>query len=67
MTDPELFAAIVDQAPDAIILADRDGRIRLWNHGAEQLFGHVAAEALGRVQARSREMAERPVGRDRDE
>jgi PAS domain S-box-containing protein len=47
MTDAELLAAIVEAAPDAIIVADRNGRIRLWNHGAERLFGHVADEVVG--------------------
>ena len=45
--DGELFKTIVDQAPDAIILTDRHGRIRLWNAGAERLFGHAAAEVIG--------------------
>jgi PAS domain S-box-containing protein len=44
---PDLVQAIVGQAPDAIVFADRDGRIRLWNRGAERLFGYAAAEALG--------------------
>ena len=34
-------------APDAIILADRAGVIRVWNQAAEALFGHRAAEAVG--------------------
>jgi PAS domain S-box-containing protein len=38
---------IVDTAQDAIIFADREGIIRLWNVGAETLFGYPAAEALG--------------------
>jgi PAS domain S-box-containing protein len=42
-----LSQAIVDQAPDAIIFADRDGIIGLWNRGAERIFGYAAAEALG--------------------
>jgi PAS domain S-box-containing protein len=42
-----LSRAIVDQAPDAIIFADRDGVIRMWNRGAERIFGYPAAEALG--------------------
>jgi PAS domain S-box-containing protein len=45
--DLNLFQAIVEQAPDAIIFADRDGAIRLWNRGAEILFGYAAAEVLG--------------------
>lgn len=42
-----LSRAIVDQAPDAIIFADRDGLIRIWNRGAERIFGYATAEALG--------------------
>jgi PAS domain S-box-containing protein len=40
---------IVDQAQDAIIFADRDGVIRLWNAGAEAIFGYRAEEAVGRT------------------
>jgi PAS domain S-box-containing protein len=43
-----LFQAIVEQAPDAIIFADRDGAIQIWNHGAETVFGYAAAEVLGK-------------------
>ncbi len=42
-----LFQAIVEQAADAIIFADRDGAIRVWNRGAEAVFGYAAAEVLG--------------------
>ena len=42
-----LHRAIVEQAQDAIIFADRDGVIHLWNRGAEIIFGFAAAEALG--------------------
>ncbi len=42
-----LFQAIVEQAPDAIIFADRSGAIRVWNRGAETVFGYSAAEILG--------------------
>lgn len=44
---PALSQAIVDQAPDAIIFADRGGIIRVWNRGAERIFGYPAADALG--------------------
>ena len=44
----QLLGAIVEQAPDAIIFADREGLIRTWNRGAERVFGHVAAEVTGR-------------------
>ena len=42
-----LYRAIVEQAPEAIIFADRDGAIRLWNGGAETVFGHAAADVMG--------------------
>lgn len=42
-----LAERIVQAAADAIIVADASGRITLWNAGAERLFGHPAAEALG--------------------
>ncbi len=38
---------IIDQMADALIYSDRDGTIRRWNQGAQQLFGFSAAEALG--------------------
>jgi PAS domain S-box-containing protein len=45
--NPEVFQAIVEQAPDAIIVTDRDGAIRVWNRGAETIFGYAASEVLG--------------------
>ena len=42
-----LLEQLVNDAPDAILLSDREGLIRFWNSGAEQMFGHTAAEAVG--------------------
>jgi len=42
-----LFQRIVEDSPIAILFADRDGKIRFWNAGAEALFGYPAQEALG--------------------
>lgn len=42
-----LFRAIVMQAPEAVVFADSGGDIRIWNGGAEHLFGFAAEEALG--------------------
>ena len=39
--------ALIAQAPDAIIFADRAGVIRLWNQAAEALCGHSAAGIVG--------------------
>jgi PAS domain S-box-containing protein len=37
----------VNDAPDAILISDREGNILFWNRGAEQMFGHTSAEAVG--------------------
>lgn len=42
------FRALAREAPDAIVYADAEGRIRFWNRGAEAIFGFTEAEALGR-------------------
>ena len=48
LTDQNLiYSRIVDFAPDGILFADRDGIIRLWNSGAETIFGYTTREALG--------------------
>jgi PAS domain S-box-containing protein len=39
---------IVAESRDAIIFMDRDGLVRLWNAGAEAMFGYRAAEMEGR-------------------
>lgn len=46
--DAALYEAVVRQSLEAIVLADRDGVIRIWNRGAEALFGYTEAEAVGR-------------------
>jgi PAS domain S-box-containing protein len=43
----ELCRQIVQECHDAIIYSDRQGIIRLWNSGAEQMFGFSAGEAVG--------------------
>jgi PAS domain S-box-containing protein len=43
----KLLQQLVDNAPDAILISDCSGIIRYWNSGAEQMFGHTAAEAEG--------------------
>jgi PAS domain S-box-containing protein len=46
-TGSRLCDAILAQAPDAIIFADCDGLIRLWNRGAGLLFGFPAVDVIG--------------------
>lgn len=43
-----LLAEIVSQSQDAIITRDLDNRIVTWNAGATMLFGHSAADVVGR-------------------
>ena len=43
-----LCRQIVDGAPDAVIAADRDGTIRLWNAAAEVMLGYRSHEAVGK-------------------
>jgi PAS domain-containing protein len=39
--------ALLSTRADAIVAADREGVIRFWNPGAERIFGHRAADAIG--------------------
>jgi PAS domain S-box-containing protein len=40
---------MVEENPIAMIFADREGVIRLWNSGAEVMFGYQAEEVLGQT------------------
>ena len=42
-----LCRQIVETVGDAVIFADRDGIIRLWNRAAEGIFGYTEKEAIG--------------------
>lgn len=46
-TDDEL-ARLLRTLADAVVVADRDGRIVFWNDAATRVFGWTAASALGR-------------------
>ncbi|HEY7171089.1 MAG TPA: PAS domain S-box protein [Vicinamibacterales bacterium] len=43
-----LLASIIESSDDAIISKSLDGVIQSWNESAERLFGHSAAQAVGR-------------------
>jgi PAS domain S-box-containing protein len=45
--DDRVYRQIVEGSPDAVILGDAGGIIRLWNAGAEAVFGYTSAEAIG--------------------
>lgn len=46
-TTPLDATSVLQQSPDALILADTEGVIRFWNAAAERIFGHPAAAAVG--------------------
>ncbi len=42
-------AAMLDQAPDAIVICDLNRAIRFWYKGAERIYGWTAEEARGKI------------------
>lgn len=42
-----LNQAIIEHSADAIIFADPEGIIRIWNRASERLFGFTATDSLG--------------------
>lgn len=44
----ELHRQLVTECNDAIVFSDREGIIRLWNKGAERMFGFSAEDAVGK-------------------
>jgi PAS domain S-box-containing protein len=48
LTDLEAkLTAVVQLTPDALVLANAEGRIIFWNSGAEKMFGYTQEEGLG--------------------
>jgi len=43
----ERLASIVDTTVDAVFSADAQGKIEIWNRGAELLFGYTGPEIMG--------------------
>jgi PAS domain S-box-containing protein len=43
----KLAERVLDQIADAVVCADRSGKIIRWNRASTALFGHSAEEALG--------------------
>ena len=63
MLEPELFA-LLEQTADAAYTVTENGEICSWNEAAEQLFGYVPSEVLGR-NIETREHCAHGVGLER--
>jgi PAS domain S-box-containing protein len=47
MSEEWIAQAVLTATPEAIVVCDADGMIRLWNNGAQRMFGYSSSEALG--------------------
>ena len=47
MDREQIARKLFEGMPDALVVADRKGIIRVWNGGAERIFGFEEGEALG--------------------
>ena len=47
MDRDQIARKLFEGMPDALVVADRKGIIRVWNGGAERIFGFSEGEALG--------------------
>lgn len=45
--DPDVVLQVAAEAPDGVVIVDREGAIRYWNRGAERIFGHPASATIG--------------------
>lgn len=48
LENEEKLRTIVENARDAVMMVDNEGRISYWNPGAEEIFGFKAQEAVSR-------------------
>lgn len=43
----EFSENLIETAQDAIVCIDEDGRVKVWNHSAEKIFGYSRSEIMG--------------------
>lgn len=43
----EFISSVVQNSVDAIVFIDNDNQVKMWNKGAEMIFGYTAEEMLG--------------------
>ena len=46
-TDDAIYRAVLEESPEAVVFADRNGIVWFWNRGATELFGYTAEETIG--------------------
>ncbi len=60
---PEVVLPMVAEAPDGVVIIDREGVIRYWNRRAERVFGfRVGDDRLNFERDRLREAAATALG-----
>ncbi|PPK50617.1 PAS domain-containing protein [Marinobacter persicus] len=47
MVNDQIMGSLIEQNPDAMIFADTDGKILVWNEAAQRVFGFTKDEAIG--------------------
>ena len=45
----ELYRTVLDSLPVAVCAIDREGKVVLWNEGAERVTGYLRQDVLGRL------------------
>ena len=48
LNSPAFARALLNNVKDAIIAMDRTGSVRPFNAGAQQMFGYISAEVMGK-------------------
>lgn len=47
LLEPELFARMIEELPDALVVVDATGIVRIFNRAAELVFGFHRSEIMG--------------------
>ena len=49
LADPQIFRSILENLNMAVYVVGRNGRIVLWNDGAERITGYLRQDVIGRT------------------